>query len=311
MTVGSVVGEAFSPKFLPLWIWGPAALYTYLRGKVRLAPHRALLNQSTIMAPYNVLVTLFSKVPRRAYLDPAILPELAILRENWETLRDEAVALHEAGAIQGRETYDDAGFNSFFRRGWKRFYLKWYGDPHPSAVELCPRTLALLERTPRIQAAAFVRLGPHSKLQRHSDPFAGSLRYHLGLRTPNSDDCRLILDGEPYSWRDGEDVLFDETYIHQVFNDTDEERIIFFCDVERPVHTPVMRAVNRFMSRVVMRAARSPNVPGEEVGAINRLFALVYPIRVGAKKFKEGNRRLYYGLKYGAVVLAVALWFAT
>ncbi len=37
-----------------------------------------------------------------------------------------------------------------------------------------------------------------------------------------------------YSWRDGESVVFDETYIHYAENKTDQNRIIFFADVERP-----------------------------------------------------------------------------
>ncbi|MGT2494830.1 aspartyl/asparaginyl beta-hydroxylase domain-containing protein [Cupriavidus basilensis] len=31
--------------------------------------------------------------------------------------------------------------------------------------------------------------------------FAGSLRYHLGLATPNDDRCFIEVDGERHSWR--------------------------------------------------------------------------------------------------------------
>ena len=53
-------------------------------------------------------------------------------------IRDEALALRDAQKIAASSTFNDAGFNSFFRRGWKRFYLKWYGPSHPSAKTLCP-----------------------------------------------------------------------------------------------------------------------------------------------------------------------------
>ena len=52
------------------------------------------------------------------------------------------------------------------------------------------------------------------RLGAHRDPFAGSLRYHLGLVTPNSPECFIVVDGEKYYWKDGEAVMFDETYIH-------------------------------------------------------------------------------------------------
>ncbi|HEY3031615.1 MAG TPA: aspartyl/asparaginyl beta-hydroxylase domain-containing protein, partial [Bradyrhizobium sp.] len=39
--------------------------------------------------------------------------------------------------------------------------------------------------------------------------------YHLGLVVPKTPgECRILIDGEPYSWREGEDLLFDETYLH-------------------------------------------------------------------------------------------------
>jgi beta-hydroxylase len=81
----------------------------------------------------------------------------------------------------------------------------------------------------------FALLPPGGRLVAHRDPCAGSLRYHLGLVTPNADTCKIFIDGEPYFWKDGEDVLFDETYIHYAENKSDVTRMILFCDVERPM----------------------------------------------------------------------------
>ena len=75
----------------------------------------------------------------------------------------------------------------------------------------------------------FALLPPGGKLDAHRDPFAGSLRYHLGLVTPNSDKCRILVDGVPRVWRDGEAFMFDETFIHSAENTTDVSRMILFC----------------------------------------------------------------------------------
>jgi beta-hydroxylase len=104
---------------------------------------------------------------------------------------------------------------------------------------------------PTVHAALFAFLPPGGKLAEHRDPYAGSLRYHLGLITPNSDACRILVDGQPYAWRDGEDVVFDATYIHRADNRTDQARLILFCDVERPLKTSAMRALNRFVAHHV------------------------------------------------------------
>ena len=49
-------------------------------------------------------------------------PELAPLRENWQVIRDEAKRLYDGEHIRSAENHNDLAFNSFFRRGWKRFY---------------------------------------------------------------------------------------------------------------------------------------------------------------------------------------------
>ncbi len=60
-------------------------------------------------------------------------------------IRDEAKALYQQGGIKASSTYDDLGFNSFFKTGWKRFYLKWMTRRYPSAAEQsCPKTTAVL-----------------------------------------------------------------------------------------------------------------------------------------------------------------------
>jgi beta-hydroxylase len=146
---------------------------------------------------------------------PDDLPELRHLQASWETIRDEALALWQAGDIRTAAKHDDLAFNSFYKRDWRRFYVKWYGEVMPSARPRCPRTVAILAGVPSVHAAMFAVLAPRSHLVRHRDPFAGSLRYHLGLKTPNADTCRIFVDGQPYTWHDGEGVLFDETYIHR------------------------------------------------------------------------------------------------
>lgn len=284
-----------------------SALYVHRRGRERLSFRRQLTDHSTFLAPYNVLVSLASSVPQRPILDVADFPELAVLRAHWREIRDEAARLYEGGHVRASERYDDLGFNSFFRKGWKRFYLKWYGAPLPSARALCPRTVALIEAIPTVHGAMFALIEPRKKVGNHRDPFAGSVRYHLGLITPNKDACRIFVDGQPYSWRDGEDLVFDETYVHRFENMTDEARIILFCDVERPMRGRVMRAVNRWVIRHVVALTATKNVEGERVGLANRVFGLVYRVRLPLKLLKKASRPAYYALKYGALGAALYL----
>ena len=285
--------------------------YIHFRGQERLKPLRQLTDHSSFIAPINAIMYLFSAVPRTPYLDTASFPELKILADNWEMIRDEAAVLYQQGYISASDQYDDIGFNSFFRRGWKRFYLKWYKKPLQSAENLCPKTLALIKNIPSINAAMFTLLPKDSFLFEHRDPYAGSLRYHLGLITPNSKDCCIYVDGQPYFWKDGEAVLFDETYVHRAENKTNQDRIIFFCDIRRPLTNRLANLFNQLFSATVMRAAASKNLPDEQVGSINRLFKYIYQIRLVGKWLKNYNIKLYYLTKYALFLSIFYLVFVS
>ena len=287
-----------APKFIVVYVFVAAALFVHFRGRVRHTLVKQLTHHSTIMAPYNALMYLFSAVPIKPFVEVERFPELRQLTDNWKTIRDEALKLFDEGHIRAAAGYTDLGFNSFFRRGWKRFYVKWYDEPLPSAKALCPKTVALVQSIPTVNAAMFALLPPGSKLGAHRDPFAGSLRYHLGLVTPNSDTCRIVVDGEPYFWRDGEPVMFDETFIHTAENRSDVTRIILFCDVERPLRFAPMRWLNHLMEMTVIRASQTENAPGDRVGVLNHVFNGAYRVRRIGKWIKKKSRFAHYTLKW-------------
>ncbi|KIF80181.1 lipid A hydroxylase LpxO [Noviherbaspirillum autotrophicum] len=293
--------------------WTVVSLYllsifhVHFRGKVRLPPLRQLFDHSSFVAPINMFMHLFSKVPSTPFLPVADFRELRTLEANWEVIRDEALNLLALQKIKAADKNDDAGFNSFFKNGWKRFYLKWYDASHPSAERLCPKTVALLRQIPSVKAAMFAELPPGGKLNMHRDPYAGSLRYHLGLVTPNNERCFIEVDGQRYSWRDGEGVMFDETYIHWAQNGSQSNRIILFCDVERPMRYRWAQAVNRWLGRTLVTAASSPNETGDQTGGINRVFRFVWVMGQYRRRFKAWNRNAYYATKTLLIVGAALL----
>jgi beta-hydroxylase len=308
-TAHQILAELVSGKFIFLYILIISTVIIHYRGKVRYKFFRQLTDHSTFMAPINVPMYALSGVENKPYIKTSTFKELNVIREHWQTIRDEAILLEREELIKGSNQYNDVGFNSFFRRGWKRFYLKWYDDFHPSAKKYCPRTIELLQQAPSIKAAMFAVLPAGSELLMHRDPYAGSLRYHLGLITPNSEACNIVVDGQKYAWRDGEDVMFDETYIHYAENKTDMDRLILFCDVERPVKTWFGKGWNKFFGWFIMAAAASPNMGDDKTGNINKVFRYIYSIRIVGKKLKAYKRNLYYAVKYALMVLILWLIF--
>ena len=292
-------------KWLIPALWIVSILYAHFRGRVRMPLGRALLDYSVLLAPVNAFMVLASRVPTTPYLTSREFPDLKTLEDNWETIRDEALHMAELRHIKAAEKNNDIGFNSFFKYGWKRFYLKWYDARHPSAEQLCPKTVALLKTLPSVKAAMFAELPPGGQLNKHRDPYSGSLRYHLGLTTPNDDGCYIDVDGERYSWRDGQGVVFDETYIHEAYNKTQVNRIILFCDIERPLKWRWADAFNHWFSKVFMSAASSPNDSNDQTGLVNKLTHYHWLFEQKRKAFKAWNRTAYKAAKYGLIVLVV------
>lgn len=281
--------------------------YVILRGRERHGFGRAIVDHASFLAPFNCLFYLFSAVGSRPYLNRKDFPALDKLQANWPLLREEAEKIFAEVLPNPVDPKYDLAFHSFMKRGWNRFYLSWYGKPLPSAARHCPKSVALLADMPEIRGAMFALLPDGARLGRHRDPYAGALRYHLGLETPNDDRCWIKVDGEPYSWRDGQDVIFDETYIHEAENRSGKRRIILFCDVRRPLRPKFMEKIAYGAEKLFLTQTASINTEEDRIGSLNTLFPAFFRYRKLMKRFKQHNRRLYQVWKYGALTALAGL----
>ena len=91
-------------------------------------------------------------------------------------------------------------------------------------------------------------LEPGKHLPAHFGFFRGIYRYHLGIIVPEGDQCFLDVKGEKYFWKEGEHMMFDDTYMHQARNNSAHPRVILFIDVLRDRSLPrFLRPLNRKM----------------------------------------------------------------
>ena len=103
--------------------------------------------------------------------------------------------------------------------------------------------------------------------------------------------------------------MFDETFVHWAENRTEHTRVILFCDIERPLRTPLLRAINRAVSRFMGQATATENVPGEPVGAINRMYARLNRFNGALGRWKRARPRIFRTVKYVLIVAVLALIF--
>jgi beta-hydroxylase len=103
--------------------------------------------------------------------------------------------------------------------------------------------------------------------------------------------------------------MFDETFIHHAANRTQQQRVVLFCDIERPLWTAPVRWFNRVFAKYVLAAAASANDEGESIGGLNQFFKVFYQGRLRAKAFKAKHRTAYYVLKWAAILGLLWLLF--
>ncbi|MFA9419008.1 MAG: aspartyl/asparaginyl beta-hydroxylase domain-containing protein [Gammaproteobacteria bacterium] len=266
-------------------------VFVRVRNKDKFSLTRQLSDFSTFMVIFNLPAYLLSKVPIQPFSDIKYYPELQKIEDNWEVIRDEAMALYDGGYVGVGEDLPASGF---YKNGrWKSFYLKSFSNKIPSAYELAPKTMALIDQVPSMHMALFAVLMPGKDLKKHHDPFAFTLRYSLGLSTPNSSDCCLVVDGLDMPWEDGKSYIFDETYMHSVYNNTDQIRIILMTDVDRPLYAKIVQKIYYHFGAFFNRLFAVDNVDSKYSGIGNKLGKGILAYSAMLKKFKHKNKPLY------------------
>jgi beta-hydroxylase len=280
--------------------------YLYLRCRDRLAFTKYLSNHVLLLAPLNFLFTFFIRGRKSSVFDARSVPGLEKIKQNYEVIRAEAKVLLDTGVFQRPPLVDEPGYTSFEKGGWRMYPLKWYTKECGAvAVQACPKTCAVMDSIPAIRSAMFTVLPPGVRLGRHHDPVASSLRYHMGLLTPNSDQCALTLDGVDHAWKDGEELLFDQTYLHSAINRTDIVRVILFCDVEKTqLRGPVKR-----LAETVNYAMVAKFTGAHERSKLSWISAALKPIHKVRSYVKENIRPrsllAYNIIKFGTIALVL------
>lgn len=121
---------------------------------------------------------------------------------------------------------------------WGAAWLWKDGAVADGMDELCPATLAALELAPqpvipgRAPIAIFSRLTPSTHIQPHHGLLNTRLICHLPLIVP--DGCGLRAGAETRNWREGEILIFDDSFEHEAWNRGASDRTILLFEIWRP-----------------------------------------------------------------------------
>lgn len=169
----------------------------------------------------------------------------------WEALRDEALAI--AGMIDRiprfhEVMHEQKDISANDGRDWRMFMMKAYGAEVPENLARAPTVARLLAECPEVLSATFSYLAPGKHVPEHRGPFRGIMRFHVGLWMPRNAQgelgATLWVDGVPHKLDNGDCMLWDDTYPHEVLNAADDVRIALLLDVWRPRMPPDMAVLS-------------------------------------------------------------------
>jgi aspartyl/asparaginyl beta-hydroxylase (cupin superfamily) len=205
------------------------------------------------------------------------IPELREIEKAFSEIRDEFLVASEKVATM--PTYHELDpvqryISATTPFDWRMFYLYAMGIVAEENAALCPRTIAVLKKIPNLFQASFSILDPGKSIPEHEGPYCGYLRYHLGIEVPTDNPPSIRIRDHTHTWKDGESILFDDSWNHEVINNCTERRVVLIVDVLRPM--PIAQHLtNRFFAfltrffygRFLVRRLRQ-RVAGATVAAV-------------------------------------------
>lgn len=190
----------------------------------------------------------FPDLPPAPLLDRALFGWIAALEAATGAIRAELEALLPDSA--GRErVFDSAGLERDNLRGtrgapgWNGYYFWRHGERRDDNCGRCPATARALAALPLSHVPGhgpevlFSVFTPGTHLLPHRGVTNTRLVAHLPLIVPA--DCALRVGDALHEWREGEVVVFDDTYEHEAWNRSDETRVVMIFDVWNPHLTEV------------------------------------------------------------------------
>lgn len=165
---------------------------------------------------FDGVIAASSLVSNEPVLDVRQFDWTAGLRRQWRAIREDAVALtgtvRSCGIVPLR--------------------------PGTAALRQCPGLSAALDGVPGLHDAAIGLLAPGTHVAARRGPTKALLTCHLGLVVPRDGDARMRVRDRIVRWAEGETLVFDDSYPHQLWNEAETTRIILRLRFARPLRQP-------------------------------------------------------------------------
>jgi aspartyl/asparaginyl beta-hydroxylase (cupin superfamily) len=184
--------------------------------------------------PLQKPVEFYPGLETREIHDRERFPWVAALEGAFPLIRDEFDRLVSSGSA----------FSTVYRSQtttgeWAGAYLWVFGERVEETCRLCPETARILGSIPGVAefgTTLYSGLAPHTFIAPHYGYTNAKLRCQLPLRVPGR--CRLKVGDHEIEQQEGRCIVFDDSFLHSAWNDSDEPRFVIVFDFFHPDLTP-------------------------------------------------------------------------
>jgi aspartate beta-hydroxylase len=200
-------------------------------------------------------------LPAQPWLDPMLQPWAPRLRDAFEQVRQEAFAVlrEDSGLepfVKVKPGDTIANYLGGSQPAWNALFFYRHGRRYDGNHARCPTTSSLLESIDLCRIAGhapeicFSVLTAGTHILPHHGVTNARVVMHLPLLVPP--DCALKLTGHGERvWREGELLMFDDTFEHEAWNRSAQPRVVLLMDCWNPhLSAPERLAVTRLIETI-------------------------------------------------------------
>ncbi len=199
------------------------------------------------------LIPNYSLIGNTAFFDPYQFSWAKELEENWVLIRKELdeILKYRDDLPNFQDISPDQANSTSSDDLWKTYFMYGYGIKAEKNCQRCPETTRLIESVPGMKTAFFSILLPGKHIPEHRGPYKGVVRYLLALKVPEPQEkCRIRVGNETRHWQEGKSMMFDDSFLHEAWNETDDVRVVLFLDIMRPMRFP-LSIINSLLIKII------------------------------------------------------------
>lgn len=206
-----------------------------------------------ILWTFEKLIPKYSLIGNTAFFEADQFSWVSELEQNWQLIHQELEEVLKAKdqLPNFQDISPDQGYSTTQDNLWKTYFFYGYGIKVDKNCQRCPETTRIIENIPGMKTAFFSILFPGKHIPEHRGPYKGVIRCLFGLKIPEPrEKCRIRVGTETRTWETGKCMIFDDSFPHEAWNETEKIRVVLFLDIMRPLRFP-MSMINELFLKLI------------------------------------------------------------